>query len=128
MVKICKITNTSFKFTRFTLLAQSKKLISMRYGCNMRSSKPWRWVKLNLTFTMRDIYISSNLNPLTKFTSSSRSTEFKDILQWNIFQMIMKTVPMKCNEMGQNIQKSYYNIFSIDSALTVPLVPLKFTF
>ena len=24
---------------------------------------------------MRDIYINSNLNPLTKFTSSSRSTE-----------------------------------------------------
>ena len=27
---------------------------------------------------MRDIYINSNLNPHTKFTSSSRSTEFKD--------------------------------------------------
>ena len=42
---------------------------------------------------MRDIYINSNLNPLTEFTSSSRSTEFKDILSWNIAQMIMmKTV------------------------------------
>ena len=29
---------------------------------------------------MRDIYINSNLNPLTKFTSSSRSTELNDIL------------------------------------------------
>ena len=28
---------------------------------------------------MRDIYINSNLNTLTKFTSSSGSTEFKDI-------------------------------------------------
>ena len=27
---------------------------------------------------MRDIYINFKLNPLTKFTSSSRSTEFKD--------------------------------------------------
>ena len=27
---------------------------------------------------MRDIYINSNLNPHTKFTSSSRSTEFRD--------------------------------------------------
>ena len=27
---------------------------------------------------MRDIYTNSDLNPLTKFTSSSRSTEFKD--------------------------------------------------
>ena len=28
---------------------------------------------------MRDIYLSSNLNPLTQFTSCSRSTKFKDI-------------------------------------------------
>ena len=42
--------------------------------------------------TMRDIYISSKLNLLTKFTSSSRSTELKDIFSWNISQMIMKTV------------------------------------
>ena len=34
--------------------------------------------------TMRDIYINSNPNPPAKFTSSSRSTEFKDILPWNI--------------------------------------------
>ena len=41
---------------------------------------------------MRDIYI--NLNPLTKFTSSNRSTEFEDILIWDISPMIMKTVPI----------------------------------
>ena len=40
------------------------------------------------------IYINSNLNPLTKFTSSNRSTEFKDILSWNISQMITKTIPI----------------------------------
>ena len=33
---------------------------------------------------MSDIYINSKLNLLTKFPSSSRSTEFKDILPWNI--------------------------------------------
>ena len=43
---------------------------------------------------MRDIYINSNLNPLPKFTGSSRSTEFKDILPWNISEMITKTVPI----------------------------------
>ena len=42
---------------------------------------------------MRDIYINSNLKPLTKFTSSSRSTEFKDILPWSISQMISKIIP-----------------------------------
>ena len=35
-------------------------------------------MRLDLIFSMRDIYINSNLNPLTKFTSSSRSTDFKD--------------------------------------------------
>ena len=43
---------------------------------------------------MRDIYINSKLNSLTKFTSSSRSTEFEDILPCNMSQMITKTVPL----------------------------------
>ena len=51
-------------------------------------------VRLDLILSMRDIYINSNLNPLTKFTSSSRSTKFKDIVTWNISQMIMKTIPI----------------------------------
>ena len=44
--------------------------------------------------TMRDIYINSNLNPLLKLTSSSSSTELKDILSWNISQMITKIIPI----------------------------------
>ena len=51
-------------------------------------------MRSDLILTMRDIYINSNLNPLTKFTSSSRSTNFKDILPWNISQMITKTIPI----------------------------------
>ena len=43
---------------------------------------------------MRNIYISSNLNELSKFTSSGISAEFKDILPWNISQVITKTVPI----------------------------------
>ena len=43
-------------------------------------------------FMMRDIYISFNLNLLTKLTSNSRSTEFKYILPQNISQMISKTI------------------------------------
>ena len=42
--------------------------------------------------TVSDIYINSNVKSLTKFTNSSRSTEFKDILPWNISQMITKTI------------------------------------
>ena len=49
-------------------------------------------MRLDLILRMRDIYINSNLNLLTKFFTSSRSTVFKDILPGNISQMIMKTV------------------------------------
>ena len=41
---------------------------------------------------MRDININSNLNLPTKFTGSNRSTNFKEILPWNISQMITKTL------------------------------------
>ena len=47
-----------------------------------------------LILTMRGRYINSNLNPLTKYTTNRRSIEFKDILQWIIFQKIMKTFPV----------------------------------
>ena len=49
---------------------------------------------LDLILSIRDMYIYSHLNPLIKFTSSSKNTEFKDILSWNISQMIMKTIPI----------------------------------
>ena len=42
---------------------------------------------------MRDIYINFNLDPPTKFNSNSRKIELKDILPWNISQMITKTIP-----------------------------------
>ena len=64
----------------------------MNYGSSTSSLKPWRWMRLHLIFSTSDIYINSNLNPLTKFTSSSISTKFKDILQLNVSQMIMKTI------------------------------------
>ena len=82
------------RFRRFILLVQTKKVISMNYDSRKSSWKSWRWVRLDLILTMSDIYVNSNLNPLTKFTSSSRGTEFKDILPWNISQMTMKTVPI----------------------------------
>ena len=55
--------------------------------------KPWGWVRVYLIFTMSDIYINSNLNPLAKFTSS-RSTEFNFIVPWNISQMLIKITPI----------------------------------
>ena len=69
-----------------------KKVISLNYGNSRSNIKPWRWVRLDLLLTMRDIYINSNLNQLTKFTSTG--TEFKDVFPWNISQMIRKTIPI----------------------------------
>ena len=90
---ITSLSELDFRFRRFILLVQTKKVISMNYGSCTSSWKPCRWVRLDLILTMRDIYINSNVSPLTKFTSS-RSTEFKDILTWNISEMITKTVPI----------------------------------
>ena len=48
-------------------------------------------MRLDLIFMMKGVYIYiSNLTSLTKFTSSSRSTEFRDISQ-----MIMKAIPIR---------------------------------
>ena len=91
---ITSLSALYFRIRRFIFLVQTKKVISINYGSSASSCKPWRWVRLDLILSLRDIYINSNLNPLTKFTSRSRSTEFKDILAWNISQMIMKTVPI----------------------------------
>ena len=66
---------------RFFSLVQTKKVISMNYGSSTSSWKLWRWMRLDLIHMLRDIFINFNLNPLTKFISSSRSTNLKkDIL------------------------------------------------
>ena len=88
---ITSLPELYFRIRRFILLMQMKKVISINYGSNTSIWKPWRWVRLNMILSMRDIYINSNLNPLKKFISSSRSTDFKDMLSRNIFQMITKT-------------------------------------
>ena len=74
---------TNEKSDCYELWQQHKQLKSMEI--RMRS---------DLIFTMRDTYINVNLGPLTKFTTSSRNTEFKDILPWNISKIIMKTIPI----------------------------------
>ena len=71
-----------FRIRRYILLVQMKKVISMHSGSSTSSWKPWIWVKLEVNITMRDIHINVNMNPLTKFTSSSRTTEFNYIVKW----------------------------------------------
>ena len=91
---ITSLSELSFRSRRFILFVQTKKLTSMNYGSNTSNWKPWRWMRLDLILMMRDMYIYSNLNPLTKFTRNSRSIEFKDILPWNIAQIITNIVPI----------------------------------
>ena len=76
---------------KFILSVQTKKEISMWYNSSTNSWKPWRCTRCNLIFTVRDIYINFNLDPLRW---SSRSTKFKDNFPWNISQMITKTIPI----------------------------------
>ena len=91
-VTITSLSKLYCRFRRFILLVQRKKVISMSCNSWTSSWKPWKWVRLDLILTMRDIYTNSNLNPQTKFTSSSRSSQFKGILLWSISQIIMKTI------------------------------------
>ena len=59
------------------------------------SWNPWIWMRLDLMFAMRDIYTNFNLAPLLKLSSSSRIIKLKYNLQWNMSQLITKTVPIK---------------------------------
>ena len=92
LLTITSLSELYSRFRRFFLLVQTKKVISMNFGSSTSSWKPWGWVRFDLILTMRDKYIDSNLNSLPKFTISSRSTELKDTLPWNISQIITKTV------------------------------------
>ena len=100
LATITSLPEVYFRLRKFVLLIQTKKVISRNYGSNTSSWKPWRWVRLELILSIRNIHINTNLNPLIKFTSSSRSTTFIDILLWNISQMIMKTVPISTLVIG----------------------------
>ena len=62
---------------RFMLLVQTKELVSMSYGSSTSNLKPRRWMKLDLLFTMSDVSINSNVDPFTKFSSSSSSRNLK---------------------------------------------------
>ena len=101
-VTITSLSELYFRFRGFILLVETEKrfLWIMAVGQAAGNHKGETWIDLtwlepllDLMLMMRDKYISSNLNHLTKF-SSSRSAKFKYILPWKISQMITKTIPM----------------------------------
>ena len=78
------------RIIRFMLLIQTKKrflwtMAAVQAAENHGDEWGLIW------YLLSGIYTSI---PLTTFTSISRSAKFKDILPWNISQMIIKTVPI----------------------------------
>ena len=89
----------SFVSLAYASLTASRDLlqwlvVSISYVSSKSMWKPWRWMRLDLTFTISDKYNNSNLKPFTKFSKSSRSSKFKDVLRWNISHMIKKIAPI----------------------------------
>ena len=69
-------------------------MIYINYESSTSIWKPWRCLRLDWILAMMNIFINSNQNSFKKVTSSNRSTEFEDILPWNISQMITKIIPI----------------------------------
>ena len=89
---ITSLSELCFWFRRFTLLVQTIKVIPMSYGSSTSSWKPGRWVRIELLFRMRVIYISSNLKPLTKLMEmhrlwSSRRVPFESLATAEAYQV-----------------------------------------
>ena len=59
----------------------------------------------DLILMMRDIYINSKLNPFTEINSSTRSTDFKDILPWSISHVIIETIPVNTRTVKSYVMK-----------------------
>ena len=64
-----------------------KSCISHWLWQKRKELRPWKWMRLHLIYNMRNIYINSNLETLTQFSSSCRSTEFKNIIPWTTSKM-----------------------------------------
>ena len=69
-----------------------KSCISPWVMLKHKKLKPWKWMRLHMIYTMRKIYINSSRETLTKPSCNCRSTEFKNIIPWNISKMITKTI------------------------------------
>ena len=95
-----------FRFRRFIFFVQTKKVTSMNYGSSSRSSwKSKRWMRHDLILLIKNIFINPNLNPFAKCLSSSRSTEFEDIIPWNISKIILKTAAIIARIIISNVMK-----------------------
>ena len=77
---IANLSEFHFRCRKLILLVQMKKVILMSKGISTIRWKSWRWNGLGLIFTMRDIYINSNVGSFTKFIISNKFTELKGMV------------------------------------------------
>ena len=75
---ITSLSKHGLQCRRFILLLQAKA-ISLSYRSSTGRGKPQIWMRLNLIFLKKDIYINSSLDSVSKVGSSSKSTENKNI-------------------------------------------------
>ena len=116
---ITSLSELYFRIRRFILLIETKKSDFFGIWQQRKQLKTREMSEACPDISMKNICINSNLNPLTKFTRSSRSTEFKDILPWNISLMITKTLHQHenshklCDEKGNtfvNLMESQWKL------------------
>ena len=95
---ITSLSELYFRFRGFILLIKKKKkrflwtMAAGQAGNNHGNEWGLTWY---LKWGICTWILNSNLNPITKFTCSSRGTEFKDILPRNMSEMITKTIPIR---------------------------------
>ena len=59
------------------LFVKTEKVISMNYGSITSRWKPFRWVRLDLIFTMKDLYINPSLNTLTHSLAATEALSLR---------------------------------------------------
>ena len=89
-----------FRFRRFILLVQTKKMISMNYGSSRNCWKPWTWVRFGLILRW-GVYTSIHAwTPSQYLLAPAKVLSLKTSPQWNISQKIRKTI---CNKTGHPV-------------------------
>ena len=79
---ITSLSELFFRCRTFILSVKIKEVISISYGRSKSTWKPWRWMRLDLIFTIRDIYLNSDLASFSEFRSSSRTIEGITLWVW----------------------------------------------
>ena len=90
-------------------------MTSLSYDSSTSSWKSWRWTKLDLTFTMKNIYINCNLewasnyNPVTNFGNCRINTQFSRYHPKEHFYRRTSPISMRKEHSLLNLEESQWN-------------------